>query len=195
MNWVGGFRTRVLFKQEKRKQKEYFEKRKLKSMKFVEVLSPSKNSSVSLDLLDLYMVNQISMKKEETATVRKPTFVNVNRNTKICIGRKNLEFSMPSHYKVSNPCLNIENSYHAAQEKSDQKEKNEKEKKSNTSKEILDKKNQWRIKQFSKSGQLRPIERHAGKKGVKSIADVVYESQQQAGSQQGSSEALKPGTG
>ncbi|XP_051818396.1 uncharacterized protein C12orf40 homolog [Antechinus flavipes] len=108
---------------------EYFEKKKLKSKKFVEVLSPSKNSSVSLDLLDLYMVNQISMKKEETATVRKPTFVNVNRNTKIFIGRKNLEFSMPSRYKVSNFCFNIENSYHAAQEKSDPKEKNEKEKK------------------------------------------------------------------
>ncbi|XP_074123323.1 regulator of DNA class I crossover intermediates 1 [Sminthopsis crassicaudata] len=75
------------------------------------------------------MVNQISMKKEETATVEKPTFVNVNRNTKICIRRNNLEFSMPSHYKVSNLCLNIKNSYHAAQEKSHQKEKNEKEKK------------------------------------------------------------------
>ncbi|XP_074050939.1 regulator of DNA class I crossover intermediates 1 isoform X2 [Macrotis lagotis] len=102
MNWVGGFRTRVMFKQERRKQKEYFEKKKLKSKKFLEVLSPSKNSSVNLDLLTLYIVNQISIKKGKPATVRKPTFVNISTNTKIPIRKHNFELLMPSHYKSSN---------------------------------------------------------------------------------------------
>ncbi|XP_007503957.1 uncharacterized protein C12orf40 homolog [Monodelphis domestica] len=105
MNWVGGFRTRIMFQQEKRKQKEYFEKKKLNSKKFLGVLSPSRNSSVSLDLLNLYMVNQISMKQRKPATVRKPTFVNINRNTKIPIRRHNSEFSVAFHYKASNVCL------------------------------------------------------------------------------------------
>nr|XP_044631025.1 uncharacterized protein C12orf40 homolog [Equus asinus] len=66
MNWVGGSRTRVLIKQERRKQKEYFEKKRLKSkMKLWGVLSPVKNSDVSLDLLNLYMVNQISCQKKK----------------------------------------------------------------------------------------------------------------------------------
>ncbi|KAM3674007.1 regulator of DNA class I crossover intermediates 1 [Ammospiza maritima maritima] len=66
MNWVGGSRSRIILKQERRKQKEYFERKKLKSkMKLLEVSSP-KSSAVSLDLLNLYVVNQISTKKENT---------------------------------------------------------------------------------------------------------------------------------
>ncbi|KAJ7396963.1 hypothetical protein BTVI_139696 [Pitangus sulphuratus] len=49
-------------------QSEYFEKKKLKSkMKLLEVSSP-KRSAVSLDLLNLYVVNQISTKKDNTET-------------------------------------------------------------------------------------------------------------------------------
>ncbi|OPJ77736.1 hypothetical protein AV530_000049 [Patagioenas fasciata monilis] len=57
-------RSRVILKQERRKQKEFFEKKKLQSkMKLLGVTSP-KSSAVSLDLLNLYVVNQISTKKD-----------------------------------------------------------------------------------------------------------------------------------
>ncbi|XP_068958999.1 regulator of DNA class I crossover intermediates 1 isoform X2 [Petaurus breviceps papuanus] len=110
MNWVGGSRTRIMFKQKMRKQKEYFEKKKLKSKKILEDFSPSENASVSLDLVNLCMVNHISTKKGEPATMRKPTFVDLSRNTKIPIRRPNLGFSVPSHYKASNLCLDTKNS-------------------------------------------------------------------------------------
>ncbi|XP_065521094.1 regulator of DNA class I crossover intermediates 1 [Lathamus discolor] len=68
MNWVGGSRSRIILKQERRKQKEFFEKKKLKSkMKLLRVSSP-KSSAVSLDLLNLYVVNQISTKKDNSET-------------------------------------------------------------------------------------------------------------------------------
>ncbi|XP_058511684.1 uncharacterized protein C12orf40 homolog [Ochotona princeps] len=91
MNWVGGSRTRVLIKQERRKQKEYFEKNRLKSkMKLLGVSSPVRNA-VSLDLLNLYMVNQISCKNKAPETVKKPTHVNMNRDIKMPLRRLDLE--------------------------------------------------------------------------------------------------------
>uniref|UniRef100_A0A5G2QK42 Regulator of DNA class I crossover intermediates 1 n=1 Tax=Sus scrofa TaxID=9823 RepID=A0A5G2QK42_PIG len=111
MNWVGGSRTRVLVKQERRKQKEYFEKKRLKSkMKLLGVLSPVKNSTVSLDLLNLYMVNQISCQKKMPETVRKPTHVNMNRDIKMPLRRHDVELPMSPHCVPSNLCIDdIEN--------------------------------------------------------------------------------------
>ncbi|XP_055106238.1 regulator of DNA class I crossover intermediates 1 isoform X2 [Symphalangus syndactylus] len=106
MNWVGGSRSRVLIKQERRKQKEYFEKHRLKSkMKSLGVLSPVKNSAVSLDILNLYMVNQISCKKKIPETVRKPTHVNMNRDIKMPLRKHNLELPMSPHCVPSKLCL------------------------------------------------------------------------------------------
>uniref|UniRef100_A0A2K6Q232 Regulator of DNA class I crossover intermediates 1 n=1 Tax=Rhinopithecus roxellana TaxID=61622 RepID=A0A2K6Q232_RHIRO len=106
MNWVGGSRSRVLIKQERRKQKEYFEKHRLKSkMKSLGVLSPVKNSAVSLDILNLYMVNQISCKKKIPETVRKPTHVNMNRGIKMPLRKHNLELPMSPHCVPSKLCL------------------------------------------------------------------------------------------
>ncbi|XP_017923518.1 uncharacterized protein C12orf40 homolog isoform X4 [Manacus vitellinus] len=98
MNWVGGSRSRIILKQERRKQKEYFEKKKLKSkMKLLEVSSP-KSSAVSLDLLNLYVVNQISTKKENTENVRKPVHVDIIEDVKKLPGRHNLELpTSPLH--------------------------------------------------------------------------------------------------
>ncbi|XP_027535099.1 uncharacterized protein C12orf40 homolog isoform X2 [Neopelma chrysocephalum] len=91
MNWVGGSRSRIILKQERRKQKEYFEKKKLKTkMKLLEVSSP-KSSAVSLDLLNLYVVNQISTKKDNTENVRKPVHVDITEDVKKLPGRHNLE--------------------------------------------------------------------------------------------------------
>ncbi|XP_021777877.2 uncharacterized protein C12orf40 homolog isoform X2 [Papio anubis] len=106
MNWVGGSRSRVLIKQERRKQKEYFEKHRLKSkMKSLGVLSPVKNSAVSLDILNLYMVNQISCKKKIPETVRKPTHVNMNGGIKMPLRRHNLELPISPHCVPSKLCL------------------------------------------------------------------------------------------
>ncbi|XP_023774398.1 uncharacterized protein C12orf40 homolog isoform X2 [Cyanistes caeruleus] len=91
MNWVGGSRSRIILKQERRKQKEYFERKKLKSkMKVLEVSSP-KNSAVSLDLLNLYVVNQISIKKDNTENMRKPVHIDITEDEKKPIRRHNLE--------------------------------------------------------------------------------------------------------
>ncbi|XP_047598340.1 uncharacterized protein C12orf40 homolog isoform X3 [Lutra lutra] len=106
MNWVGGSRTRVLIKQERRKQKEYFEKKRLKSkMKLLGVSSPVKNSTLSLDLLNLYMVNHISCQKKTPETVRKPIHVNMHRDIKMPLRKHNLELPMSPHCVPSNLCI------------------------------------------------------------------------------------------
>ncbi|XP_041442394.1 uncharacterized protein LOC108711174 isoform X3 [Xenopus laevis] len=64
MNWVGGSRSRILFKQERKRQKEFFEKQKLMSKINRSGSVCQENSSISLDLLNLYFVNQISRKME-----------------------------------------------------------------------------------------------------------------------------------
>nr|XP_008257627.2 uncharacterized protein C12orf40 homolog isoform X2 [Oryctolagus cuniculus] len=114
MNWVGGSRTRVLIKQERRKQKEYFEKNRLKAkMKLLGVLSPVKSSAVSLDLLNLYIVNQISCKKKILETVRKPTHVNMNRDITVPLRKHDVELPMSPHCTPSKLCIDdIENNMH-----------------------------------------------------------------------------------
>ncbi|XP_009069306.1 PREDICTED: uncharacterized protein C12orf40 homolog [Acanthisitta chloris] len=94
MNWVGGSRSRLILRQERRKQKEYFEKKKLESKMNLLGLSSPKTSAVSLDLLNLYVVNQISTKKEKTENTRKPVHVDITRDAKIPVRRHNLELPM-----------------------------------------------------------------------------------------------------
>ncbi|XP_019399509.1 PREDICTED: uncharacterized protein C12orf40 homolog [Crocodylus porosus] len=92
MNWVGGSRSRIILKQERRKQKEFFEKKKLRSkMKLLGVSSSPKSSTVSLDLLNLYVVNQIASKKDNTESIRKPVHVDMTRGIKIPVKRYNME--------------------------------------------------------------------------------------------------------
>ncbi|XP_050181063.1 uncharacterized protein C12orf40 homolog [Myiozetetes cayanensis] len=99
------YRSRIILKQERRKQKEYFEKKKLKSkMKLLEVSSP-KRSAVSLDLLNLYVVNQISTKKDNTENVRKPVHVAITENAKKLPGRHNLELPMSPPHTQHKPNL------------------------------------------------------------------------------------------
>uniref|UniRef100_G1PAW5 Regulator of DNA class I crossover intermediates 1 n=1 Tax=Myotis lucifugus TaxID=59463 RepID=G1PAW5_MYOLU len=108
------FRTRVLLKQEKRKQKEYFEKKRFKSkMKLLGVLSPVKNSTVSLDLLNLYVVNQISCQKKTPETMRKPIHVNMNRDIKMPLKKHDLELPMSPPCVPSKLCIDdLESSMH-----------------------------------------------------------------------------------
>ncbi|XP_021512960.1 uncharacterized protein C12orf40 homolog [Meriones unguiculatus] len=99
-------KTRVLIKQERRKQKEYFERNKLKSkMKLLGVFSPVKNPTVSLDLLNLYMVNQISSKKKTPESMKRPTHVNMNRDLKMPLRKHDLELPMSPHCVPSNLCI------------------------------------------------------------------------------------------
>ncbi|XP_032104222.1 uncharacterized protein C12orf40 homolog [Sapajus apella] len=74
-------------------------------MKSLGVLSPLKNSAVSLDILNLYMVNQISCKKKIPETVRKPTHVNMNRDIKMPLRKRDLELPMSPHCVPSKLCL------------------------------------------------------------------------------------------
>ncbi|XP_074757782.1 regulator of DNA class I crossover intermediates 1 [Athene noctua] len=64
-------------------------------MKLLGVPSP-KSSAVSLDLLNLYVVNQISTKKENTENTRKPVHVNITKDVKIPVRRQNVELPMSS---------------------------------------------------------------------------------------------------
>ncbi|XP_067915736.1 regulator of DNA class I crossover intermediates 1-like [Heterodontus francisci] len=96
MNWVGGVRNRIKLKQQKRQQKEFFEKRKLKS-KFKLLgppLSPQQNSSVSWDLLTLHIVNRIAAKKEHTDMPNKIIQVDMKKDTKMPIKQHNIELPM-----------------------------------------------------------------------------------------------------
>ncbi|XP_019330131.1 PREDICTED: uncharacterized protein C12orf40 homolog [Aptenodytes forsteri] len=62
-------------------------------MKLLGVSSP-KSSAVSLDLLNLYVVNQISTKKDNTENIRKPVHIDITEDVKIPVRRHNIELPM-----------------------------------------------------------------------------------------------------
>ncbi|XP_075598953.1 regulator of DNA class I crossover intermediates 1 [Balearica regulorum gibbericeps] len=59
-------------------------------MKLLGVSSP-KSSAVSLDLLNLYVVNQISTKTDTTETMRKPVHIDITEDVRIPVRRHNIE--------------------------------------------------------------------------------------------------------
>ncbi|XP_063783158.1 regulator of DNA class I crossover intermediates 1 isoform X2 [Pseudophryne corroboree] len=81
--------------------RDFFEKKKLKSkLERLELASPKKES-VSLDLLSLYVVNQVSRKKEMN---KKPQHVDIC-NTNVLTGRNNAELPMSPITVPSKICL------------------------------------------------------------------------------------------
>ncbi|XP_037053329.1 uncharacterized protein C12orf40 homolog [Peromyscus leucopus] len=74
-------------------------------MKLLGVFSPVKNTTASLDLLNLYMVNQISSKKETPEIMKRPTYVNMNRDLKIPLRKHDLELPMSPHCVPSKLCI------------------------------------------------------------------------------------------
>nr|XP_028602691.1 uncharacterized protein C12orf40 homolog [Podarcis muralis] len=103
MNWVGGSRKRIMLTKEKRKQKDFFEKEKLKSKMKLLGISPLKSSAVSLDLLNLCVVNQISTKKDCSENVRKAVHVDINRGVKFPLRRHNVELPESPQCRQSKP--------------------------------------------------------------------------------------------
>ncbi|XP_070803923.1 regulator of DNA class I crossover intermediates 1 [Pituophis catenifer annectens] len=114
MNWVGGSRRRIMLTKERRKQKDFFEKEKLKSKMKLLGVSPLKSSAVSLDLLNLYVVNQISTKKENAENIRKPIHVDINRETKIPLRKQNVDF--PKSPECRPAKLSLDDIQHRIQE-------------------------------------------------------------------------------
>ncbi|CAO2601212.1 Uncharacterized protein C12orf40 [Lemmus lemmus] len=74
-------------------------------MKSLGVFPPVKNPTASLDLLNLYMVNQISSKKKTPETMKRPTHVNMNRDLKIPLRKHVLELPMSPHCVPSKLCI------------------------------------------------------------------------------------------
>ncbi|KAK9399390.1 putative protein C12orf40 like [Crotalus adamanteus] len=74
----------------------------------------NRNSAVSLDLLNLYVVNQISTKKENAENIRKPIHVDINRETKIPLRKQNVEF--PKSPECRPTKLSLDDIQHRIQE-------------------------------------------------------------------------------
>ncbi|XP_042322593.1 uncharacterized protein C12orf40 homolog isoform X2 [Sceloporus undulatus] len=96
---------RIMLTKEKRRQKDFFEKEKLKSKMKLLGVSPLKSSAVSLDLLNLYVVNQISARKDNTDNIRKPVHVEINRGIKHTLRRYNVELPKSPECRSSKPFL------------------------------------------------------------------------------------------
>ncbi|XP_072179186.1 uncharacterized protein [Diadema setosum] len=79
MNWVGGARNRLKMKNDKRRQKEFFERQRYSSKvkRMEDAGSPSKKKqAVSLDILSLQAANLSAAKFQRTSNAKKSTRVN-----------------------------------------------------------------------------------------------------------------------
>ncbi|XP_055047103.2 uncharacterized protein [Misgurnus anguillicaudatus] len=79
MNWVGGSRSRFMkHKEDTIKQRAFFQKQRMKKFKNVDPqTSPNENNAANVDLLTLFIVNQIASKKKHNGKP-KMNFFNAN---------------------------------------------------------------------------------------------------------------------
>ncbi|XP_062852543.1 uncharacterized protein LOC134316035 [Trichomycterus rosablanca] len=96
MNWVGGWRSRVMKSSDMKKQKEFFEKKKMEKRRNVLAPPPSPkgNNVGNMDLLTMFIVNQIALKKEHHSCKLKITHLPDSKKTHKSIGVEPLELPM-----------------------------------------------------------------------------------------------------
>ncbi|XP_060745725.1 uncharacterized protein LOC132859135 [Tachysurus vachellii] len=75
MNWVGGWRSRVMKSGDTRKQKEFFEKKRMQNRHNLSAppppVTPKKGNVGNMDLLTMFIVEQIALKKEHAGNHKK----------------------------------------------------------------------------------------------------------------------------
>ncbi|KAL7882827.1 hypothetical protein SRHO_G00004850 [Serrasalmus rhombeus] len=95
MNWMGGSRSRFMKSSDMKKQKEFFEKRRMqkKLIHLQPPASPKGGNAGNIDLLTMFIVNQIALKKEHTG---KPKIAHLTslKGTQKCMGQEPLELPM-----------------------------------------------------------------------------------------------------
>ncbi|XP_066525681.1 uncharacterized protein [Hoplias malabaricus] len=105
MNWMGGPRSRVMKSSDVKKQKEFFEKkRKQKSLnQAVPPASPKGDNAGNIDMLTMFIVNQIALKKEKSGKP-KLTHLTSSKDTHKFMSQKPIELPMSP---CSPSCLSL----------------------------------------------------------------------------------------
>ncbi|KAF7694062.1 uncharacterized protein LOC124401494 isoform X2 [Silurus meridionalis] len=106
MNWVGGWRNHTMKGSDTRKQREFFEKKRMQNRHNL-LVSPSashkKDNVGNMDLLTMFIVNQIALKKEHTVN---PRFTHLPKSKRVQKSESGKPLELPMS-PCSPSCLNL----------------------------------------------------------------------------------------